>query len=166
MKKRYIFLLAITLLAVGLLATSQAYAQDTMPPKPDQADFRPGQFGPGRWNPGEGPLHEYMTEAIADEFGISPEKLEDIRNSEEPLWQALDLDVEDFRSSMLDARQAALEDAASDGVISQDQLDWMLEHQQNTGKGPFGPGEGTCRNGKYPHHPQHGRRGGRGMGGW
>ncbi len=165
MKKRYVLLLTVALLAVGLLATTQAYAQDTTPAAPGEPGFGPGRFHPEGRGPGDGLLHEYMTDAIADVFGVSPEKVEELRSKGDTLWQALDLDFEDFRSRMLDARQAALENAASDGVISQDQVEWMLDRMQNPGKGPYGPGDGSCLNAGSPQF-QRGGRGGRGMGGW
>lgn len=166
MKKRYLFLLTIALLAAGLLVTTQVYAQDPTPPDSDYPGFGPGRVGPIRKGAGDGLLHEYMTQAIADEFKISLEELEQIRSDGDMLWQSLDVDFEEFRSRMLDVRQAALEKAASDGVISEDQLDWMLDHTQDAAKGPFGPGDGSCRNGDVPDRPRLGRRGGRGRGGW
>ena len=166
MNKRLIVLVTAALLAVGLFGATQAYAQGPTPFTPPAAGMGPGGFGPDNPGPGGGLLHDYMTEAMSDVFGISAEELDEIHESGGTLFDALDLTVEEFRAKMLEVRQIALEQAAADGVISQDRADWMTDRMNGAGQGQFGPGNGTCLNGEGPRGPAPGGRGGRGMGRW
>ncbi|MFO8036483.1 MAG: hypothetical protein R6U57_07650 [Anaerolineales bacterium] len=166
MKNRYVLLLAIGLLAVGLFGVTQVYAQEPTPGAPTGTGMGPRRFGHDNAGTGDGLLHEYMTEAISDVFGISPDELDEIHESGDTLWQTLDLTIEEFRSKMTEVRQTALENAAEDGVISQDQVDWMLERMNGAGKGQHGPGDGSCLDGEGNAGAMHGGRGGRGMGRW
>lgn len=172
MKKSALFILLIVLLGGAFIGVSQTFAQDTTPPIPpsDGEGIGPRRFGRGTPGSGEGFLHEYMSEALAEEFGISLEKLNDLHEEGSTLWdyaQDLNLTVEEFRSKMAAARQAALLKAAEDGVISQDQAEWMADRMENFGGGDHLPGFGPCHDGKFEgSKPMHGRRGGRGMGRW
>ncbi len=166
MKNRYILLLAIALLAVGLFGVTQVYAQEPTPGVPAGEGVGPRRFGQDHAGAGDGLLHEYMTEAISDVFGISLDELDEIHASGDTLWQSLDLTIEEFRAKMTEARQTALENAAEDGVISQDQADWMTERMNGAGKGPHGPGDGSCLDGEGNAGAEYGGRGKRGMGRW
>lgn len=167
MKKRYVvLLLSIALLAVGLLVTTQVYAQDPTPPDSDYPGFGPGRVGPIRKGAGVGLLHEYMTQAIADEFGISPDELDKIHESGETLWEYLDLTIDEFRSKMTEVRQTALENAAADGAISQDRAEWMKERMHGAGPGQFGPRDGSCLDGEGIPGRMNGGRGRHGTGRW
>jgi hypothetical protein len=166
MNKRTAFLIAAALLAVGLFGATQAYAQEPDPVTPPAPGMGPGGFGPDNPGPGGGLLHEYMTAAMSEVFGISAEELDAIHESGTILFEALDLTVEEFRAKMAEVRQIALEQAAADGVISQDRADWMADRMNGAGQGQFGPGSGPCLDGEGPHGPAHGGRHGRGMGRW
>ena len=166
MKNRYVLLLAIGLLAAGLFGVTQVYAQEPTPAVPAGEGLGPRGFGQDHAGTGDGLLHEYMTEAISDVFGISPDELEEIHESGDTLWESLDLTIEDFRSKMTEVRQTALENAADDGVISQDQADWMTERMNGAGTGQYGPGDGSCLDGDGDVGAMRGGRGGGGMGRW
>lgn len=166
MRKRYVLLLAIALLAVGLFGVTRVFAQEPTPGIPTGTGMGPRRFGNDDAGSGDGLLHEYMTEAISDVFGISPEELEKIHESGDRLWEYLDLTAEEFRSKMTEVRQTALEQAAADGVISQDQADWMTERMNGAGHGQFGPGNGSCLDGEGNPGAMSGGRGRRGMGRW
>lgn len=161
MKKRYVLLLAIALLAVGLFGVTQVYAQEPTPDVPTGTGMGPRRFGQDHAGTGDGLLHEYMTEAISDVFGISSDELDEIYESGDTLWETLDLTIEEFRSKMTEVRQTALENAAEDGVISQDQADWMMERMNGAGKGQHGPGDGSCLDGEGNAGAMHGGGGGR-----
>ncbi len=154
MNKRVVVLVAVALLAVGLFGATKAYAQEPTPVSPPSA-------GKG---PGSGLLHDYMTEAMFDVFGINTEELDEIHESESTLFEALGLPIEEFRTQMAEVRQIALENAAADGVISQDQADWMSERMLGAGRGKFGPGNGSCLDGDRPAGTL--QQGGRGRGRW
>jgi len=166
MNKRVVVLITAALLAVGLFGATQAYAQGPDPASPATAGMGPGGFGPDNPGPGGGLLHEYMTGAMTEVFGISAEELEEIHASGTTLFEALDLTGEDFRAKMVEVRQIALEKAVEDGVISQDQADWMADRGPGAGQAPRGPGSGSCLDGEGPLGTAHGGRGRRGMGRW
>ena len=156
MKKVLIFgaLAGILLLTLG--AAGLAYAQSGTQQAPSGAGpvyghaYGYGGHGMGIAQDGEtGPLHEYMTSALAEALGITPEELISRREAGETLWQisdSLGISSEDFSTLVADARAKALEQAVQDGVITQEQADWM---SQRMGPG-FGPGAGTC-DGTGPH---------------
>ena len=162
MKKRYVFLSVIALLALGMLGVTQVYAQGPITSDPQGPGTGPGGFGPDHPGPGGGLLHDYMTEAMSDVFGISAEELEAIHESGDTLFQALDLTIEEFRARMAEVRQIALEKAGEDGVINQDRAEWMKERMKGAGQPPFGPNDGSCLDGEGPDGSAHGGRGGRG----
>jgi predicted DNA-binding protein (UPF0251 family) len=88
-----------------------------------------------------GPLHEYMTESLAGSLEISASELEERHEAGETIWDiANDLGIsqEDFRDLMLEARNDAINQAVVDGILSQEQGEWMLDHMG--GVMGFGPG--------------------------
>ena len=162
MKKALIVGALVGALFLALGAAGLAYAQSSTPQAPAGAGPAYGYGYGGRgmgmaWDGETGPLHEYMTGALAEALGITPEELISRREAGETLWQIADslgISSEDFSTLAADARAKALDQAVQDGVITQEQADWM---SQRMGSG-FGPGAGTC-DGTGPHG-----NGGRGRG--
>lgn len=103
----------------------------------------------GGWNGSDyGPMHEYMEKAIAAEFGISEDEVEALHDQGKTIWeyaQEQGLTQEQFQEKMISARTSALNQAVADGVITQQQADWMLQHM-NQGWG-VGAGNGPCHGG-------------------
>ena len=88
-----------------------------------------------------------MIAAFAEALGLTPEELETRRDGGETLWQiaeAQGISSEDFATLWTDARTAALEQAVSDGVIAQEQADWMIQRMAQRQAAGFGPGSGAC----------------------
>lgn len=139
-------LFGVFLLALG--ATGLAYAQSNTFQAPagfgQTAGYGYGGRGMGlMWDGETGPLHEFMTSALAEALGITPEELISQRGSGETLWQIAEsqgISSEDFSTLVADARAKALDQAVQDGAITQEQADWM---SQRMGPG-FGPGAGQC----------------------
>ncbi|HEX6304820.1 MAG TPA: hypothetical protein VFZ76_11560, partial [Anaerolineales bacterium] len=52
--------------------------------------------------------------------------------------------VETFRELMIEARTEALNQAAADGVISQEQAEWMQSRMNQMWSNGYGPGSGHC----------------------
>ncbi|MBS1250689.1 MAG: hypothetical protein MAG431_02284 [Chloroflexi bacterium] len=130
---------------------------------------RPGRE-PGMFGGEASPLHDAMSAAIADAFGLTVEELDAMHENGETLWtwaESQGLTVEEFQVKMLEARQNALQQAVDDGTITQEQADQMLEHQGGPGFGGQTPGAGPCQEGDFsPQGMPHGGRGGGGRGKW
>lgn len=161
--KRFLLIGVAVLFVAGTIFTA-AQAQS---PAPDVDGFGPwmgggrghggmmgggmhaGGFGGmmrGRWNRqgGEyGPMHEYMVEALAEALEITPEELQArFDEGQTPYQIALDLGFseEEIPTLFSEAHQAALDAAVADGVLTQEQADWMRDHMQYHLENGFGPG--------------------------
>jgi hypothetical protein len=100
-----------------------------------------GFAGPMMEGEEHGPLHESMMESLAGALGISAAELEERHEAGETIWditQELGISAEDFRDPMLEARNDAIDQAVADGVLSQEQGEWMLDHM--IGAAGFAPG--------------------------
>ena len=155
--KKLLTVSAIVVLAILILGVAGfAYAQSQTPPTPD-APYGRGMMGGwgnrgsgsgmmGRWGAGGyGPMHEYMEDAFAEALGISHEDLEARLDAGETMWsiaQAQGLSEDEIAKLMVDARTKALEKAVADGVLTQEQADWMSQHMGQAQDAGFGPG--TC----------------------
>ena len=176
-KKLLLVLTGFILAVVVFGAAGFVYAQTQNPP--DLDDVCPfcgtgegyagrGQRGSGMLGlsyDGEyGPLHEAMLTALAEALGLTPEELEAQRAVGESMWQiAADqgLTAEEFTTLMLEARTAALEQAVAEGLMTQEQVDWMLNRWDGTQNWASGVGTGPCQGGT-----SRGSMGGRGGGRW
>jgi hypothetical protein len=73
-------------------------------------------------------LHDYMVAAFAEKLGVSVEVLEErLANGEHVGTIAFEqgLTVEEFQALMVDVRAQAVDQAVADGVLTQEQADWM-----------------------------------------
>jgi len=164
----------VTVLALGL--TGFAYAQDTQPVCPNCSED--GWMGKGAGFRGQvvdgeyGPMHEYMVSAMAEALGITPEELEAAHAEGKTAWaiaQEQGKSYDEFLALMQAARSTAFQQMVADGVISQEQADWMLSHMNGgmgSGYGRGGYGAGGCtmsgENQSGTFGPgMHGGRGGR-----
>jgi len=99
---------------------------------------------------GDGLLHDYMIAAFAEKLGVSVDDLEARLASGDRLVDiALDqgLTIDAFRTLMTEARADAVAQAVADGVITQEQADWMTSHAGGAmrgGRGGFGGYAGNC----------------------
>jgi len=153
--KKFLAISAIVVLGVLVLGVvGFAYAQSQTPPTPN-APFGRGMMGGwgnrgmgpgmmGRWGSGgNGLMHEYMEDAFAEAFGISHEDLEAKLDAGETMWsiaQAQGLSDDEIAKLMVDARTKALKKAVTDGVLTQEQADWMSQHMQQAQDAGLGPG--------------------------
>jgi hypothetical protein len=109
--------------------------------------FGPGMMGGNGLQVGReaGVMHDYMISAFAKAIGLSADGVNTrLANGETPREIALSQGTSDadFPALVEQVRQAALDQAVADGVITQAQADLMLEHMNDyTGPG-FGPGFG------------------------
>ena len=113
------FMLAFVLAAVtGLIFAGSAFAQGNTPPT-----F--GNRGPAD---GTGLLHDYMSNAMAEVLGVSVEELQASHDAGETFYDfalASGYTADEITLLMQDARTSALNAALADGVITQEQFDFM-----------------------------------------
>lgn len=161
--KKAILIGAITgIVVLSLGAAGLVYAQTQNPMSAylqedteEAYPYGPGMRGRGGFNgsmmgqawygDGEGLLHDYMSTALSNAFGLSVEDLEALHDSGETLWdyaQEQGITQDEFFSLMQDARSEALTQAVADEVITQEQADWMLDHMG--GAAGYGMGHGDC----------------------
>ena len=105
-------------------------------------------YGPGMMaGLGRGIMHDYMIAAFASAVGLTIDDVNTRLTNDETLQQialAQGKTEADLPALWTEVRQAALNAAVADGVITQAQADLMLEHMKNyTGEG-FGPGFDGC----------------------
>jgi hypothetical protein len=131
MKKSLLF--ALTLAAVaGLFIVGAVLAQGENPP-----------FGRG---PGDGTvnLYDYMKKAMADALGLQVNEFETRHDAGDTFYELAISEgfaAEEVPALMREARNAALNAAAADGVITQEQAEWMMS--RGFGRGGMGYGPGT-----------------------
>ncbi len=163
MKKISLLMIGITVLGLALFSVSNALAQEPTP-----SPFSPNAVGrgpcgqvDGQRGGGEGFLKEYMPSALASEFGLTLEELDALHEEGITLWeyaQGEGISSEEFQDKMITSRQAALQEAVADGVLSQEQADWMLDRMNNFGAGNRQSKPGACLDGEFE-----GRGSGQGM---
>jgi len=127
-------IVALAAVAAGLgLGTYVAFAQDETPTPPWPGSGPRGMMG-GRWtDEGYGPMHESMVAAMAEVLDLTAEQLEeklaDGRTMAE-IAEAQGLSLEEFRAAMTEARQTAMQAAVEQGLLTQEQYDWMQQRMQ------------------------------------
>ncbi len=168
------------IIAIGIVAmmavlvfgfAGLAFAQDGTPAQP--APLNPdapgiGQMRGGRWGGqamagANGPLHEAVIAALAEAFGMAPETLQARLDGGETLWQvaeSLGWNSDQLQAAMLSARSAALEEAVTNGLMTQEQADFMAQRMNQGWPEGYGPGSANCDG----TGQQMGRQGGRGQG--
>jgi len=141
--KKTLLIVALVVLALGALGVGVVLAQGGQPPV--------GGFGPGMMWDGETDLmHDYMEKAMADAVGLSVTEFESRHDAGETFYQIAlteGYSAEEIPALMQAARDKALDTAAADGVIGQEQADWMKS--RGFGRGGMGGygrgyGDGTC----------------------
>ena len=93
---------------------------------------------------GTGILHDGMVSYLADQLGLTAVDIDARLASGETMYTiALDAGyaAEDIPALLTDARSAALDQAVADGLLTQDQADWMS--LRGGGRGGYGMGMGT-----------------------
>jgi Spy/CpxP family protein refolding chaperone len=163
MKKSLVFTAILVAILTALAAVGFALAGRNTPPTPYGPGMMGGQgggmMGGFRSDDGYGPMHDAMEEAMAGALGITEEELEERFAAGDTAWtiaQEKGLTQEEFTQWMTEARSQAFAKLVDEGVLTQEQADWMQERMGTRLQNGFGDGTGTCMGG--------GTRGGRG--GW
>ncbi len=137
--KKTLLVVALVVLALGALGIGVAFAQGGVPPYNGWGMM--GGYGYGGMMGGRGgygPMHDYVEEALADKLGLTEEQVEQELYAGKPMYQiALDHGIkqENLASFLTDVHKQAFAAAVKDGVITQEQADWMLQHMSQNGYG-------------------------------
>lgn len=134
--KKTILIVVLVVLALGALGVGVAFAQGPVT----------GGYGMMGGN-GYGWMHDYVEQALAAKLGITEEQVEDALAAGKPMYQiALDNGIkqEDLAAFMNGVHKDAFDKAVKDGVMTQQQADWMLQRMQTMYQNGYGTGTGTC----------------------
>jgi hypothetical protein len=156
--KKILLVSALVIVAIVALGVAgYAYAQSQTPASYPYGQEMMGGRG-GMWggrggmmdksDNEDGVLHDDMINAIAEAFDMTPADLQARLDAGDTCWtiaQEKGLSQDDFNTLMKDTRTKALQQAVADGVITQQQADWMLEHMNQMWN--FGDDSGGCQGG-------------------
>jgi len=140
--KKTILIVALVGLALGALGVGSALAQ-----RSQVANY------------GHGLMHNYMEQALAAKLDLTEKDVEAQIASGKTMYQiALDAGIAeaDVPALLAEVHKTALDKAVTDGVISREQADFMLQRMASASRGYNGAGCGANGN-------PNGFRGGRGM---
>src|SRR5512140_3744597 len=110
--KKTILITSLVLLALAALGVGVVFAQGTRPP---------AQTG---W------MHDYIEQALAAKLGLTEDQVEEQFAAGKTMYQiALDNGIkqEDLALFMNDVHKDAFANAVKDGVLTQQQANWMLQ---------------------------------------
>ncbi len=134
--KKTLLIVALLVVALGALGVGVVFAQGGQPP-----------FGQG----GYGWMHNYVEQALAAKLGLTEKQVEDQLAAGKPMYQiALDNGIKqaDLANFMNEVHKDAFAKAVKDGVLTQQQADWMLQRMQNMYQNGYGPGNCPMHNGQ------------------
>ncbi|GAB4541285.1 MAG: hypothetical protein Fur002_09410 [Anaerolineales bacterium] len=151
-------LLIVALVAAALIAfgAGTVFAQDAQPP------YNGGGRG-GMMGGGDGALHTFMVVEFAKQLNLNVNDVNTRLDAGESMYDiALSAGVtaEEFPAVMTSVRVAALDAAVKANVITQEQADWMNQHEM--GQGRYGNGNCPMYDGDEDG-ANYGRGQGRGM---
>lgn len=131
--KKTILIVGLVVLALGALGVGAVFAQGSNPPAQG----------------GYGSMHEYVEQALAAKLGLAEKQIEDELASGKTMYQiVLDNGIaqEELAAFMNDVHKDAFAKAVADGVMTQEQADFMLQRMQN--RGAYGTGNCPMHNGQ------------------
>ncbi len=149
MRKIWIIVGVLGVATLALGGAGLAYAQSETPPTFMNPGYGPGMMGSRGRNGGglangeEGPSHELMLESFA-ELGIAVDQLKARLESGEMMWQIAEAEgvsEEEIFDIMQQGRQVMVKQAVEDGILSQEQAEFMGPRWQ---EGGFRGGYGGC----------------------
>lgn len=158
-------MIAVTIVGfVSLIGFGVVMANATTPPGQPLIPTCPNCDATGAGQTGSGYLHDYMSAALANALGMDVDEFLARRDAGDTLFDIateLGIDLDTLTDLRIQARQQALEQAYADGVLTEEQYQFMLE-RANAGTG-MGLGMGT---GNGQGNMQNNGRGQRGGGMW
>jgi len=158
MKKTLLVSAVLLVLVLVLGFAGIVYAQTQIPPSPPPGfgpgmmgrgtGMGPGMMGGGYSRGGYGPVHTYMVEAFAEKVGLPVDEVNDRLANGDSMWEIAqdqgftDVEIQDL---MVQAHSEALDKAVAEGVLTQEQADWMKQHMSQGWGSGFGTG--SCHGG-------------------
>jgi len=140
--KKIILITSIVLLALVALGVGVAFAQGIRTPVQNGYSW----------------MHDYVEQALAAKLGLTEEQVEDQLASGKTIFQiALENGIkqEDLATFINVVHEEAFANAVKDGVMTQEQADWMLQRTQTMFQNGYGPGncpmhrgQGTLQTGR------------------
>lgn len=162
-------LVVLAVVAIAFGSATAVFAQSSTPqgagPGVGFTNGRSAKGGGGMLaangtSPQSGLLHDAMIAFFAEEFDLSVEELnKSVEDGETLAAIALEkgLTFDEFRALMIDARAVALEQAVTDGTLTQEQADWLktrgagMGQANGSGGRGRGRGQGGFRTGECPY---------------
>jgi hypothetical protein len=137
--KKTLLIVTLLVIALGALGVGTVAAQEGQPPYGQKRGVADST----------GLLHDYVEEAMAETVGLTVSAFEARHDAGETFYQialAEGFTADEIPALMQEARSNALDTAVKDGVISQEQADWMGSRGFGRGgmNGFGGYGNGTC----------------------
>lgn len=141
--KKILMITVLGLIAVAaFVVTTPVLAQDSAPEAP--------VYGPG-WMMGGyygdySAMHTIMVELFAGKTGLSVDEVNASLASGMSLSQIAEeqgMSAEDFYAWMAEAHDKALDRAVEQGLLTQEQVDWMQQHYQSMQDYGYGPCRGA-----------------------
>ncbi|MEW6568204.1 MAG: hypothetical protein AB1449_08590 [Chloroflexota bacterium] len=158
--KKWLIGAAAAIVAVGLVAGGAAFAAYRASTRTEVVTGLPGVVAPWSgmlWDWDDlGKLHDYFLDALAEGLGLTREDLDARLADGESLVSIAEdqgLTADGIRDLWQEVKQKALDAAVADGVLTQEQADWLLQHMRRLAFGflgrrwydwegaPFGLGE-------------------------
>lgn len=93
------------------------------------------------WYGEEGPMHETIIDALAEELNLSPREIETRHDDGDSMWEIArgeGLSDEEILQLMSSAHDTALENSVDEGWLTPEQADWMNEHMDMMSDWEFG----------------------------
>ncbi len=149
--KKTLLIVAIAVLAIAALSAGVAFAQGGNPPANGYSGMGGMMGGRGGYG-GYSPVHDYVEKALAAELDLTEAQVEEAFAAGKTMSQiALDHGVTqaDLATFMAEIHKTAFAAAVKDGVMTQEQADFMLQRMAqagyNYGNCPMGGATGYGR---------------------
>jgi len=148
MKKLFLIAIGFTLAVAVFGVAGFAYAQIQEPPEAQTSEGAEFPYGRAGWSRGSnggvmssnfdedesGPLHDYILPAIAEAFGLTEAQIEAFEIARQTVQEIRStLTPEEIRAAMQQAFRTAIENALSDGAITEEQAENWLERLEGMG---------------------------------
>jgi hypothetical protein len=137
--KKTILIVGLVVAALVVLGVGVAFAQGPAP----YAGNGPMMQNGGGW------MHDYVEQALAAKLGLTEKQVEDQLAAGKSMYQiALDNGIKEeaIAEFMNQVHQDAFAQAIQDGVVTQEQADWMLQRMQS--REGYGTGNCSMQNGQ------------------